>query len=138
MPERQEVKASRFVVFSRVASAFFVSSVSLLAGLFVAIVVACVSPMVEAWFSRHGVLAALVVAALTLCLPLFVASLLLGFVGRCPSCGRPFVHFSVLRDQRKPSNFQSFKRCVRTAAGLECRCLACSTDALKRPICPVK
>ncbi|ABM97014.1 hypothetical protein [Methylibium petroleiphilum] len=130
------MKPSRFVAFGRVASTFYVSSVSLLVGLFVAIAAACVSPMVEQVFARYSVLSVLLVAALTLCLPFFLASLLFGFLGRCPSCGQPFVQFSFLPDQRKPTNLQSLVRCARTAAGLECRCLACSTDALKRPILP--
>lgn len=130
------MKTSRFVAFGRVASTFYVSSVSLLGGLFVAIAAACLSPMVEAMFARYSALTVLLIAALTLCLPFFLASLLFGFLARCPWCGQPFVQISLLRDQRKPTNLESLKRCVRTAAGLECRCLACNSDALKRPILP--
>lgn len=124
------MKASLYVALGRFASSLYLSSITILVGAFVAIVAAVVSPMMERFLADYGILTALVMAATLLCLPIFFASVVVGYVSRCPECGKPFSQVSVLPDKRMPSNFETIKRCLRTAAGRECICNACESDAM--------
>lgn len=124
------MKASRYVALGRFASSLYLSSITILVGAFVAIAAAVVSPMMERFLVDYGILTALVMAATLLCLPIFTASVVVGYIGRCPECGKPFSQISVLPNKRMPSNFDTFKRCLRTALGRECVCNACESDAM--------
>jgi len=121
----------RYVRISRAASAFFLTGVSIIVGLAVALVAAVISPVLEQAMGSYGILSGILWATLVGCAPAFMLSVLVGAFGKCPSCGARFVSARKSGPKAQGALSRDVRKSWRTAMGYECRCEACSRDALK-------
>lgn len=122
--------ANRYVQLSRVASFFYLTAIFTIAGLAISLFAAIVSPMMEDFLARYGILAALIWAMLIVCGPSFLLAVAIGAFGKCPSCGERFVSLRGGARPRTSAVSRDVRRSLRVAFGYECRCEACSQDAL--------
>lgn len=120
----------RYVRISRTASIFYLLAVTIITGLLVAILASVVSPFLERLLGEYGILSGLIWAAIVGCAPSFLLSLLVGVLGKCPTCGARFVSTNKVPRPERGALRRDVTRSFRTALGYECRCESCKQDAL--------